>query len=124
MNDLNKWIGHGRLTKDCEIKNGWCKFSIACNNSTKKNDQWVDGVDYFDCAYFKDGGVTDYLKKGKGITIEGRLVQNRWESEGQNRSKVIIKVQVLHLDPRTDGNKSENNQEANVKKVFEDDLPF
>ena len=41
--------------------------------------------------------VSQYLLKGKQVGIQGELRQNRWEQEGQKRSKVEIFVTNLQL---------------------------
>ncbi len=65
---------------------------------------------YFDVVYYlKDGSdfssknaafvgkqISDSkMKKGSQIQLVGRLVQERWQQDGQNRSKVIIVAEAL-----------------------------
>jgi len=102
--DLNVVALTGRLTRDSELRytNGGmaiAKFSIAVNRKTKKDDQWTDEASFFDCSYFGKGaeGVNQYLNKGTQVAINGGLVQERWEQDGQNRSKVEVMVNSLTL---------------------------
>ena len=97
MADINKVILVGRLTRDAELRytnSGApiCKFSIAINRRKKVGDQWEDEANFFDCVLFGRQGesINQYLVKGKQVGIEGELRQNRWEQDGQNRSKVEI----------------------------------
>ena len=56
-------------------------------------------MDYFDCTLFGNQAekLQQYLGKGKQIGISGRLKQQRWQDNGQNRSKVVVIVERLDL---------------------------
>ena len=41
--------------------------------------------------------LTPYLVKGKQIGVEGELRQNRWEQDGQPRSRVEINANNIQL---------------------------
>ena len=97
MADINHVVLVGRLTRNAELKytnNGSAvsKFSIAINQRRKKDDQWVDESHFFDIVLWGKTAesLNQYLVKGKQVGIEGQLRQNRWEQEGQARSKVEI----------------------------------
>ena len=74
-------------------------FAIAVNGKKKQGNQWVDEVDYFDCTLFGNQAekLQQYLGKGKQVGISGRLKQQRWQDNGQNRSKVVVIVDRLDL---------------------------
>ena len=104
MADLNHVVLIGRLTRDAELKyttggQPVCKFSIAVNRRKKSGDQWVDEASYFDLVLWGRQGeaLNQYLVKGKMVGVEGELRQDRWEQDGQNRSKVEIVVNNLQL---------------------------
>ena len=97
MADINHVVLVGRLTRNAELKytnNGGAvsKFSIAINQRRKKDDQWVDEAHFFDIVLWGKTAesLNQYLVKGKQVGVEGQLRQNRWEQEGQARSKVEI----------------------------------
>ena len=97
MADINHVVLVGRLTRNAELKytnNGSAvsKFSIAINQRRKKDDQWVDEAHFFDIVLWGKTAesLNQYLVKGKQVGIEGQLRQNRWEQDGQARSKVEI----------------------------------
>ncbi len=97
MADINHVVLVGRLTRNAELKytnNGAAvsKFSIAINQRRKKDDQWVDESHFFDIVLWGKGAeaINQYLVKGKQVGIEGQLRQDRWEQDGQSRSKVEI----------------------------------
>jgi single-strand DNA-binding protein len=109
MADLNHVVLVGRLTRDAELKytsggQPVCKFSLAVNRRKKSGDQWVDEVSYFDIVLWGRQGesLNQYLVKGKQVGIDGELRQDRWEQDGQNRSKVeivAINLQLLGGNP-------------------------
>lgn len=103
-NDTNMVVLVGRLTKASELRysnsgSPICRFSIAVNRRQKSGDQWHDEVSYFDCVLFGKSAesLNQYLEKGRQVSITGELRQNRWEQDGQNRSKVEIFVSSLQL---------------------------
>ena len=119
MADLNHVILIGRLTRDAELKytaNGQavCKFSVAVNRRRKNGDQWVDEPNFFDVVLWGRAGETlnQYLVKGKQIAVEGELRQDRWEQDGQNRSKVEILANNVQLLGGGQGSGSASGSEA------------
>lgn len=106
MRDINQINIIGRLTKEVEIKYtttgvAICNFSIANNESIKKNDKWEDYANFFDCQAF--GNLADtcnkYLKKGNQVCISGSLHQDRWNDKTTNqaRSKIVIKISDIQF---------------------------
>lgn len=137
--DLNKWIGIGRLTRDAELKYtsggmAVCKFAIALNRRVKKGESWEDEANFVDVVLWGKQGesLNSYLVKGKQVAIEGELHQNRWEQDGQSRSKIEINANNVQLL----GGKSEGHADApppstpprapamaSAPPDFEDDMP-
>ena len=102
MTDINSCTFTGRLTKDCEIKATQSgvtvvRFSIANNwySSQAKKEE----ASFFDCVMFGKmaDGLAPYLKKGTAVTISGELRQQRFQSNGENRSKIEIIVNSIKL---------------------------
>ena len=101
---INHVVLVGNLTRNAELKytnSGMAisTFSIAVNQRRKKDDQWVDEAHFFDVEYFGKAAeaVNQYLVKGKQVGVEGSLRQDRWEKDGQARSKVKITASNLML---------------------------
>lgn len=97
----------GNLTRDAELKytnsgTAVCKFSIA-HNKKYKNAQGsqVEEVSFFECTLWGKAAesLNQYLTKGKLIAVEGEMKQDRWEQDGQARSKIEFKVENLRLLP-------------------------
>ena len=104
MADVNHVILIGRLTRDAELKytsggQAVCKFGLAINRRKKQGDQWVDEANFFDIVLWGRSGesINQYLTKGKQIAVEGELRQDRWEQDGQARSKVEIMANNVQL---------------------------
>ena len=115
MNDLNHVVLIGRLTQDAELKytqNGYAisSFSIAVNRSRKNGDQWVEEANFFEVSLFGKAAenLKPYLVKGKQVAIDGELRQDRWESEGQKRSKVVIVANNVQLVGGNNGTSGQN----------------
>jgi single-strand DNA-binding protein len=103
-NDINMVVLVGRLTRDAELRytnsgTAVCKFSLAVNRKKRSGDTWEDEVSFFDIVVWGKQGeaVSRYLEKGKQVSVAGELRQNRWEQDGQPRSKVEVVVTNLQL---------------------------
>lgn len=143
--DLNRTILVGRLTKNAELaytNSGYplCKMSIAVNRRKKDGDQWTEEANFFDLTLWGKRGesLNQYLTKGQQVAVEGQLRQDRWERDGQKRSRVVIEVQNIQLI----GSKAESKQQndsfsakdtsrmdgykppTDPVATFEDDIPF
>jgi single-strand DNA-binding protein len=138
---INHVVLIGNLTRNAELKytnSGMAisTFAIAVNQRRKKDDQWVDEAHFFDIEYFGKAAeaVNQYLVKGKQVGIEGSLRQDRWEKDGQPRSKVkITAFNVMLLGGRPQGQGSaaagpsgvpESAEGGPPTDTFEDDIPF
>jgi single-strand DNA-binding protein len=104
MADVNHVILIGRLTRDAELKytaggQAVCKFALAVNRRRKNGEQWVEEANFFDIVLWGRSGeaINQYLLKGKQVAVEGELRQDRWEQDGQNRSKVEIQANNVQL---------------------------
>lgn len=140
MSDINSVILIGRLVRDAELKyinsgTAISKISIAVNRSVKKNDQWTDEVSFFDVTIWGKTAenLSQYLKKGTQIGVQGELVQNRWtDSDGKNHSKVEItagNIRLLGSKQKSEESKPEENWKPIEKSEvstdnFTDDIPF
>ena len=119
MIDINHVVLIGRLTRDAELKSiasgqSVCKFSIAVNRRRKSGDQWEDEPNFFDIVVWGRQGETlhQYLMKGKMVGVDGELRQDRWQQDGQNRSKIEIianNIQLLGGNHNSGGTGGNNN---------------
>jgi single-strand DNA-binding protein len=103
-NDTNSVILIGRLTRESELKftnsgTAVSHFSLAVNRMRMNGDQREEEVSFFDCTLWgkQAESLNPYLSKGRQVCVNGELRQNRWEQDGQSRSKVEINVGSLQL---------------------------
>ena len=70
-------------------------ISIAVNDGYGDNQY----TSYFDVVVWGKTAenIKPYLGKGKQICINGRLRQDRWESNGQKNSRVVIVAETVQL---------------------------
>lgn len=144
MADINSVILVGRLTRNAELKytnTGMAvsKVGIAINRRRKKDDQWVDEVSFFDVTIWGKTAesLQPYLLKGKQIGVQGELRQDRWEQDGQSKSRVEIVATNIQLlggksegggqnarAPENYGGSAPGNGGTPAGDNFEDDIPF
>jgi len=124
-NDINLVALVGRLTRDGELKYtnsglACLKFSLAVNRKKKSGDAWTDEVSYFDIVLWGKQGeaIKQYLSKGKQIAVSGELRQNRWEQDGQNRSKVEVIASNVQLLGGGDSQSSGNSGSSGGSGIF------
>ena len=104
MASYNRVVSVGNLTRDVELRytptgTAVTDIALAINDRVKKNDQWVDEVNFFDVTLWgRTAEVAgEYLSKGSSVLIEGKLKQDRWEQEGKTRSKVKIVGEKMQM---------------------------
>lgn len=102
--DLNHVTLIGRLTRDAELKYtsaGFAisTFSIAVNRRRKNGEQWIEEASFFEVNLYGKSAesLKPYLVKGKQVAVDGELRQDRWEQDGQPRSKVVIAANNVQL---------------------------
>lgn len=97
---LNKVFLMGNLTRDPELKytpqgTAVCAFAVAVNEKYKAKDgSWQEKVHFIDIEAWARQAETcsEYLKKGRPVFVEGSLQQDRWEQDGQKRSKIRVRA--------------------------------
>ena len=110
------------------------EFSIATSNRFKKKEEWVEETEWHNCKCFgKDAEMMEkYVKKGDKIYIQGSIRTEKWEKDGEEKSRKVIEVRELVISLR---NKSQDDPKKEDKGVKEkpntttnyddnDDLPF
>jgi single-strand DNA-binding protein len=108
MNNLNSILIEGNLVKDPELSytpkgTAVCKFSVACNRSWKQDDEFQKEVSFFDVSTWTRLAEVcgEYLKKGRGVRVVGRLKQDRWtDPDGKPHSRVSIVAEHVEFKPQ------------------------
>ncbi len=113
MNNLNSVILEGNLTKNPEFDKTTkgipvCHFTVASNRFYKIEGERQEEVGYFDVEVWSRLAETcgEYLSKGRGVRVVGRLKQDRWtNSEGSPRSRIRIVGEHVEFrtKPKADG---------------------
>lgn len=130
MTDLNSIVLVGRITQEVSeqdfgyISTGTAKLTlhIANNESRKKGDNWEDVTSYFDVVYWGKPAenIKAKIRKGLLLGISGRIKQDRWEKDGQKKSKIYINadsIQILEKVQKADNGSTNNGG-------FQEDIPW
>lgn len=107
MNNLNSILLEGNLVRDPELKytptgTAVCEMTIASNRFFKKDAEPVQEVSYFAVTTWARLAevCAEYLTKGRGVRIVGRLKQDRWQdNDGKARSRVYIVAEHVEFKP-------------------------
>lgn len=112
----NKIILIGNLTKDPELRytpkgTPVCTIRLASTTKYKSADSMKDETLFINIVIWGKQGetVSQYTSKGKSVLVEGRLQEQRWESEGQQKSRMEIVAQSVRF---LGGNKSHGSGEG------------
>lgn len=118
MNNINCLVVEGNVVRQPEFKttpHGYpiCKIPIAVNHFYKKaaSGEYEKEVSFFEVETF--GKLAEvcakYSQKGRGMSVVGRIKQNRWKTEeGKNASRVTIIAEKVEFKQRFA--KSESNE--------------
>jgi single-strand DNA-binding protein len=149
---LNKAIIIGNLTRDPELKSlpsgiKVCSFSVATNRVWKdKNGAKQESADYHNIVVFgrQAETVSQYMKKGNSILVEGRMQTRSWDDKnsGEKKYRTEIIADRVQFGPRSSGggqgsssstqyssnNSSVKEEEGGIEYPEEDinpeDIPF
>jgi len=95
---MNRIVLKGNLVDDPEVTQvgandtDKCKFRVASN-------QFGGETLFLDIEAWRKTAVNcgKYLVKGSPVLVDGRLVQNNWEKDGEKRSKVFISADAVEF---------------------------
>lgn len=141
--NFNKVIIYGNMTRDPELKalptsgNSVCNFSVATNRTwTGKDGQKQTDVQFHNvvCYGRQAETVAQYMRKGSGILVEGRLQTRQWQTkDGQKRQTTEIVAESVQFGPRPrQGSPAKAEEEEQLSPsgegvdegVDNSDLPF
>lgn len=110
---LNKTFLFGNLTRDPEMKalpngNKVTSFSLATNRVYKDaNGAKQEQVEYHNIVVFGRQAETSaqYLKKGQGVLIEGRIQTRSWDDKtsGEKKYRTEIVADAVQFGPKSGG---------------------
>jgi single-strand DNA-binding protein len=113
---LNSVTLVGNMTRDPELRQVAdgvyvCSFGIAVQDYYKK-----DKAHFIDCEAWRKTAefVAEYFHKGSAVGVVGTLKQDKWEQDGQQRSKIMVTAEhVRFVAKRSDDEPKEK-----------EDIPF
>jgi single-strand DNA-binding protein len=131
--NINRVIITGNLTKDPDHRtlsssgNSVCSLRVACNGRRRNSEGvWEDAPNFFDVTVW--GAQADncqkYLRKGRGVAIDGRLQWREWtDQQGNKRQSVdIVAENVQFLGGRDDA--GNGNGYSSSARAAESDVPI
>lgn len=144
---LNKAFIAGNLTRDPELKalpSGAqvATFGVATNRVWYDQDRnKQEATEYHNIVVFGRQAETtaQYLKKGSGVLVEGRLQTRNWEKDGQKHYRTEIVADRVQFGARSGGaaptqetkgesQPSEAAKGADIEypseEISPDDIPF
>ncbi len=134
MNSLNSILMEGNLTKDPELKKtakgtSICTFTVASNRYYKQDDEQQQEVSFFPVEVWAGLAETcsQYLRKGRGVRVVGRLKQDRWQDQdnkNHERFKIVgehVEFKPLFMKNGKEG-KGDAKSDNNDTSSSEDDL--
>ncbi len=98
MFTINRVVLVGRLTRDPELRalpsgTSVCGLRIACNSSRRDPDggSYIDQPNFFDVSIYGAQGesVSNHIRKGARVGIDGRLAWREWENSEQQRRQAV-----------------------------------
>lgn len=93
----------GRLTADAVVKTVQgdkkvVEFSLAVNDSYRSGNERKEIATFFECSYWRNEGIAEYLTKGSLIQIYGRVGVNAYLNKaGEARASLTFHVSEIKL---------------------------
>ncbi|MDA9264819.1 MAG: single-stranded DNA-binding protein [Planctomycetia bacterium] len=109
--EFNKVFIVGNLTRDPELRmipsgTAVCNLGIASNRKYKRDgaSEFQEETTFVDVTVWgRQAEISNqYLSKGSGVLIEGRLKTDQWQDKetGKNRSKLTVVADRVNFMPR------------------------
>jgi single-strand DNA-binding protein len=137
MANVNLVVLAGGVTKDPELKytptgQAVCDLTMAINRRfTDQRGEKREETCFVDITIWgrQAENVASYIRKGRRILVEGRLVQDRWEGpNGQKRSRIRVsayRVQFLdRISKEAEPIGMEDVAPGAEEPFSEEDIPF
>ncbi|TYB32151.1 MAG: single-stranded DNA-binding protein [Candidatus Mcinerneyibacterium aminivorans] len=122
---FNKVIIAGNLAKDPELNHTQSGKSVA-NLVVAVNDFYTQDVYYFKVAVWgkQAENCAQYLSKGRGVLVEGRLRRSQYEYKGEKRYSTEINANNVQFLSGGSSTKSSRNEESGDVPPFKEEPDF
>ena len=129
---INKVILHGRLVNDVELKEvggfSLAEFRVAWSEKYKETESKC----FLKCKAWRSVGenISKYFHKGQEIVVEGKLVTEEWEKDGQKQSMLLCTVEKFDFcgpkseNASTTAPKASPDDFINIPDNVDEELPF
>lgn len=134
---MNRIVLTGRLGKDAELKyfgenKSVTTFVMAVDKNYKKEG---DAPNWIPCKIWNRDKLSNYLTKGKAVSVDGELMIDKYEEDGV--AKTFAHVKVDRLEFLSGGKEDKKNVTPDnfeytppegfgedYRAVEDDDIPF
>lgn len=125
---VNKVILHGRVVRDIELqeKGGfkYCEPTIAWSEKYKD----IEKKCFLRCKAWRATAelLANHFRKGQEIIVEGQLVTEEWEKDGQKQSRTLCNIDRVHFSgPKQNNDSAASSDEfMNVPDTIDEEIPF
>ena len=129
---VNRIILQGRLVKDIELKEvggfQMTEFTVAWSEKYKETETKC----FLRCKAWRSTAefISKYFSKGQELIVEGRMVTEEWEKDGQKQSRSICNVEKVNFCGNKVSNADNNPPAAkaddfiNIPDGADEELPF
>ena len=132
---VNKMILQGRLVRDVEIVDvgGFSKaeFTVAWSEKYKETEKQC----FLRCTAWRSTAefISKFFSKGQEIIVEGQMITESWEKDGQKQSRTLCNVEKANFcgskvqnAENTSNNPpaTPNNDFVTVPDTDSEELPF
>ncbi|MCS7465824.1 single-stranded DNA-binding protein [Stieleria sp. ICT_E10.1] len=133
MASYNRVILVGNLTRDIELRyipsgQAVSDVTVAVNDRRKTaSGEWVDEPTFVDVTLWGRNAevASEFLSKGSPVLIEGRLKLDRWETDGQKRSKLrVICEKMQMLGSRSGGGSEQRTTQRSGGQTAENQVSY
>lgn len=130
---LNRVLFQGRLVRDIELKEvggfQMTEFTVAWSEKYKDTETKC----FLRCKAWRSTAefLSKFFSKGQELIVEGRMVTEEWEKDGQKQSRSICNVEKVHFCGSKASNADNNPPSAPSSNDFmtipdgdAEELPF
>lgn len=116
--NLNQITIIGRTTKDPEAKatnsgSSVTNFTIVTNRVWNQNGQKQEEAEFHNVVAFGKLAdiISQHVKKGQLIMVQGRIQTRSWEKDGQKRYTTEVIADRMQMGPRSGNSQKEEEED-------------
>jgi len=126
---VNKVIYQGRMVADPELKEvggfSFLEFTVAWSEKRGEKETRC----FLRCKAWRNTAefISKYFTKGQEIVVEGQLVTEEWEKDGQRQSRTICNVEKTNFCGSKNSNQThtvQSDEFLNISDAEAEELPF